>query len=193
MYGSNNKLPLSLNDITNCPVSLYAATKSADELMSYSYAHLYKIPTTGLRFFTVYGPWGRPDMAIWKFTESIISGNSIKIFNHGNMQRDFTYIDDIVAGVTSSLYKPPSLRSSYHKLYNLGNNKPESLTHMIEIIETTLNIRAKKKFVDMQQGDVKATYADITESSKELGFKPKIPIEEGIPYFIEWYKQYHNC
>ena len=194
VYGSSSKLPLSLKDKTNFPISLYAATKSADELMSHSYAHLYKIPTTGLRFFTVYGPWGRPDMAIWKFTESIISGNSIQIFNHGRMKRDFTYIDDIVAGVISSLYKPPSNENgSLHRLYNLGNNKPESLAHMIDLIESTLGIKANKQYIEMQKGDVEATYADITESVKELGFKPKIKIEEGIPYFIEWYKGYHNC
>ncbi len=187
VYGGNTKLPFSLDDRVDQPVSLYAATKRANELISHTYSHLYDMPQTGLRFFTVYGPWGRPDMAYFSFTKAIIEGKPIKVFNHGDMQRDFTYIDDIVDGVISALDNP-----SKYRLYNLGNNKSESLLHFISVIENAVGKKAIIDLQPMQPGDVKSTYADITEAQKDLGFSPTILIDEGIPKFVEWYSKYYG-
>jgi len=199
VYGGNTKLPYSVDDPVNTPVSLYAATKRADELLSQSYAHLYSLPQTGLRFFTVYGPWGRPDMALWLFTEAILNGKPIRVFNNGNMSRDFTYIDDIVTGVVSVLDGAPTTGSDNafsnpapHKIYNIGNNKPEPLMDMIAVLEEALGVEAVKQFEPMQDGDVKATYADVSALTNDFGFKPSTPIEEGIPAFVNWYRAYKN-
>lgn len=198
VYGGNTKLPFSVDDPVDHPVSLYAATKKADELMSESYAHLYELPQTGLRFFTVYGPWGRPDMAMWLFTEAILKGRPISVFNHGNMKRDFTYIDDIVAGVVASLDNPPMVgedsgaRTAPHRVYNIGNNRSEQLLRMIEILEDTLGKKAEKILEPMQPGDVPETFADIKAIQRDLGFSPTTPIEIGIPKFVDWFKSYHG-
>ncbi len=193
VYGGNTKLPFSETDRVDNPVSLYAATKKADELMSQTYAHLFRIPQTGLRFFTVYGPWGRPDMALWIFTEAILAGRPIKVFNHGNMRRDFTYIDDIVTGVIASADNPPADRAETapHRIYNIGNNRSERLLDLIRTIETCLGKEARKEFLPMQPGDVPETYADIDAIRRDLGFNPTTPISVGIPKFIDWYKDYH--
>lgn len=199
VYGGNTKLPFSVNDPVDTPVSLYAATKRADELLSQSYAHLYGLPQTGLRFFTVYGPWGRPDMAYWLFTEAILAGKPIRVFNHGDMSRDFTYIDDIVSGILAVLSGPPTQGAANafnnpapHKVYNIGNNKPEPLLHMINVLEEALGKKAEQKLEPMQPGDVKATYADISALQADFGFKAETPVEEGIPKFVDWYKSYHK-
>lgn len=200
VYGGNTELPFSTRDRVDNPVSLYAATKRADELMSQCYAHLYRTPQTGLRFFTVYGPWGRPDMALWIFTESILAGKPIHVFNHGDMRRDFTYIDDIVTGVIGTLDNPPKDDGSIHAngstaphhVYNIGNHRSEKLTHMIEILENALGKKAEKIFEPMQPGDVKETYADIDDLTAAIGFKPTTPIDVGIPRFVDWYQRYHN-
>ena len=194
VYGGNTKLPFSETDRVDHPISLYAATKKADELMSQTYAHLYRIPLTGLRFFTVYGPWGRPDMALWLFTEAILAGRPIKVFNDGNMRRDFTYIDDIVSGVVAAVDRPPTEPGGEapHRVYNIGNHRSERLMDMIAIIEATLGIKAKKEFLPMQPGDVAETYADIDAIRRDLGFEPTTPIGVGIPRFIAWYRQYHR-
>ncbi len=198
VYGQNAKIPFSVDDRVDNPVSLYAATKKSDELISESYSHLYRIPMTGLRFFTVYGPWGRPDMAPWLFTDAILSGQPIKVFNHGKMRRDFTYIDDIVAGVIATLNGPPSdngLRKpggsiSPHAIYNIGNNQAEELGRFIEIIEAACGKTAQKIMMDMQPGDVAATYADITDIQRDHGYAPTTAIDVGIPAFAEWLRNY---
>lgn len=194
VYGGNTKLPFAVEDRVDNPVSLYAATKKSDELMSHAYAHLFRVPLTGLRFFTVYGPWGRPDMALWLFTEAILQGKPIRVFNHGNMSRDFTFIDDIVTGVVASLdlaavddgETPP------YKVYNIGNHQAEPLMRMIEILEDALGQKAEKIMEPMQPGDVHATYADIEAIRRDTGFEPTTPIDVGIPRFVEWYRGYHG-
>jgi UDP-glucuronate 4-epimerase len=198
VYGGNESLPFRVEDRTDHPVSLYAATKKADELMSETYAHLYRLPQTGLRFFTVYGPWGRPDMAPWLFTSAILEGRPIKVFNHGRMKRDFTYIDDIIAGVIASLDNPPlddgaekaggSLAP--HRLYNIGNNKAEALNDFIATIEKACGREAIRVLQPMQPGDVPATYADIAPIERDLGYRPITSIAEGLPLFVEWYREY---
>jgi len=201
VYGGNTDLPFAVEDRVDHPVSLYAATKRADELMSESYAHLYRIPLTGLRFFTVYGPWGRPDMAMWLFTKAILAGKPIKVFNHGKMQRDFTYIDDIIAGVVAALDLPPKDDGAEkaggstkpHALYNIGNHKSEELMKVIGLIEDACGKKAELKMMEMQPGDVPATYADIEAISRDLGYAPTTDIETGVPNFVEWYREYHGA
>lgn len=189
VYGGNTKLPFSEDDPVEKPVSLYAATKRADELMSISYSHLYELPLVGLRFFTVYGPWGRPDMALWKFAKAIMENRPIPVFNHGKMQRDFTYIDDIVAGVLATTDDVPNVSvDAGHRLYNIGNNQPEELMHLIECLERELGQQAVKDMLPMQPGDVHATYADITRISDDYGFKPTTSLEAGIGKFVRWFK-----
>ena len=198
VYGANKALPFATDHNVDHPVSLYAATKKANELMAHTYSHLYGIPTTGLRFFTVYGPWGRPDMAMFKFTKAVIEGKPLQVYNHGNMQRDFTYIDDIVDGVVRIADHIPqgeaglAANNPPYKLYNIGNNRPESLLKFIETLESTLGIEAEKNFLPMQPGDVPATYADITAIAEAVGFQPRTPIEVGIPKFVEWYCRYYQ-
>ncbi len=198
VYGGNTDFPFRVEDRVDHPVSLYAATKKADELMSESYAHLYRIPLTGLRFFTVYGPWGRPDMAAWIFTSKILAGEPIPVFNNGAMRRDFTYIDDIVSGVIAALDRPPADDRAAkpggsvkpHALYNIGNNNPEELGRLIEVIEQACGRKAVRDYQPMQPGDVVATGADITATTRDFGFEPTVSIEEGIPRFVDWYRQY---
>ena len=193
VYGGNTKLPFAETDPVDRPVSLYAATKKADELMSHAYAHLYGLPQTGLRFFTVYGPWGRPDMALWLFTKAIFAGEPIAVFNHGDMSRDFTYVDDIVRGVIAALDRVPSADGGVaHRVYNIGNHRSEKLLRMIEVLEQAIGRKAEKRLEPMQPGDVKATYADITAIRRDLGFEPTTPIDVGIPRFVEWYRSYHG-
>jgi UDP-glucuronate 4-epimerase len=194
VYGGNTKLPFAVEDRVDSPVSLYAATKKADELISHAYAHLFKFPQTGLRFFTVYGPWGRPDMALYIFTKAIFEGRPIEVFNNGDMQRDFTYIDDIVDGVIKTLDNPPppDEQGRPYRVYNIGNNKPEPLLRLIEVLENAIGRKAEKKMLPMQPGDVKATYADISAIRRDTGFAPTTPIDVGVPRFVEWYRRYHN-
>jgi len=191
VYGGNTKLPFSVDDETEQPNSLYAATKKADELIGHTYAHLYGVPSTGLRFFTVYGPWGRPDMAAFLFTRAILADEPIRVFNHGEMWRDFTFVDDIVAGVLAAMAHVPKKKPP-HAVYNLGNHRSEKLTDFIALIEKSLGRQAKYKLEPMQPGDVARTYADIEASQRDLGFEPKTPISEGIPRFIDWYKDYYR-
>ncbi len=201
VYGAGSKLPFSTSDRTDYPVSLYAATKKADELMSEAYAHLYRIPMTGLRFFTVYGPWGRPDMAVWSFTEKILSGRPVEVFNEGKMRRDFTYIDDIVAGVLLCLDNPPLDNGERkaggsrgpHRIYNLGNHRSEELMRLISIIEAACGRKAEIELGPMQPGDVQDTYADISDIQTELGYMPVIPIDVGVPRFVDWYRSYSRA
>ncbi|MBV68366.1 MAG: hypothetical protein CMJ08_01015 [Pelagibacterales bacterium] len=190
VYGGNKKIPFSVTDDVSHPVSLYAATKRANELMAESYSKLFSLKIIGLRFFTVYGPWGRPDMAIWQFTDAIIKNKPINIFHKGILKRDFTYIDDIIKGIRASLFFNNNSKNSYHKLYNLGNNKPESVNKIVTILEKLLNKKAKKKFLPMQLGDVKNTFADINQSKKHLGFNPNTNIDKGLESFIAWFKNY---
>ncbi|MDO7844121.1 GDP-mannose 4,6-dehydratase [Sphingomonas immobilis] len=198
VYGATKSLPFRVEDRVDWPISLYAATKRADELMSETYAHLFRIPQTGLRFFTVYGPWGRPDMAAWMFTDAVLRGQPIKVFNGGQMQRDFTYIDDIVAGVIAATDNPPpddgaekaGGSHSPHRLYNIGNNRAEALETLIETIERACGREAVRDYQPMQPGDVPATYADITAIQNDLGFTPSISIAEGIPRWVDWYRGY---
>jgi UDP-glucuronate 4-epimerase len=194
VYGANRKLPFSVRDRVDHPVSLYAATKRAGELIAECQTGLYGFPAVGLRFFTVYGPWGRPDMAAYIFTKAIFEGEPIRVFNKGDMRRDFTYIDDIVEGVVASLMTPPAKVKgrARHKVYNLGNHRSEELTNFIEILEAACGREAIKELAEMQPGDVKATYADIEDSRQDLGFEPKVTIEEGLPRFVEWYRSYNN-
>lgn len=192
VYGGNAKLPYAVEDRVDNPVSLYAATKKADELISQCYSHLYGIPATGLRFFTVYGPWGRPDMSAFIFTRKILAGESVPVFNRGDMKRDFTYIDDIVAGVLACLDKAPQGPGARHKVYNLGNHKSEPLLRFIEVLERAIGKKAKLSLEPMQPGDVKETYADIEATRRDFGFAPKTTIDEGIPRFIAWYRDYHK-
>lgn len=205
VYGANTRLPFSEHDNVDHPVSLYAASKKANELMAHSYSHLYDLPCTGLRFFTVYGPWGRPDMALFKFTKGILEGTPIPVFNEGNMIRDFTYIDDVIEGVIRVIDSPahgtaawksdsPDSATSYApwRVYNIGNNKPVMLMRYIEVLEESLGKKAKLDLLPMQNGDVPATSADTTDLSSELGYKPATPVEIGIPRFVEWYKEYYG-
>jgi UDP-glucuronate 4-epimerase len=194
VYGGNTKLPFSVEDRCDTPVSLYAATKKADELMTQSYAHLYRIPSTGLRFFTVYGPWGRPDMAVFLFTKAIITGHPIQVFNYGKMKRDFTYIDDIVKGIIGALNAPPKQNTPTppHKVYNLGNNKSEKLLDFIHCIEESLGKKAILEMLPLQAGDVPESLADITTAERDLSYSPTTPISQGIPQFVEWYKEYYK-
>jgi UDP-glucuronate 4-epimerase len=187
IYGANNKIPFSIKDQTDKPISLYAASKKANELIAYSYSHLYGLHTTGLRFFTVYGPWGRPDMAYYIFTKKILNREPISVFNNGDIIRDMTFIDDIILGIKAAIEKNYSF-----EILNLGNSKGINLMDLIKAIEDKLNIKAIINFQPMQPGDIKETCADISESEKKLGFKPKISIEEGIYKFIEWYREYSN-
>jgi len=199
VYGGNIKLPFAVEDRTDHPVSLYAATKRADELMSETYAHLYRLPLTGLRFFTVYGPWGRPDMMMWKFTHNILAGKPIPVFNHGDMYRDFTYIDDIVAGVIACLDSPPADDGrekaggsmAPHVLYNIGNHRSEQLMKVVGLLEEACGRKAELEMLPMQPGDVHKTFADISAISRELGYAPTTSIETGVPAFVRWYRDYH--
>jgi UDP-glucuronate 4-epimerase len=198
VYGGNAKLPFAVEDRADHPVSLYAATKKADELMSETYAHLFRIPLTGLRFFTVYGPWGRPDMAMWKFAERILTDRPIDVYNHGEMSRDFTYIDDIVAGVLACLDRPPADDGAAkaggsvkpHALYNIGNNRSEHLMRLIAVLEDALGRKAQANLLPMQPGDVPATYADITALTRDTAYAPRTPIEVGVPRFAAWFRDY---
>jgi UDP-glucuronate 4-epimerase len=205
VYGGNTRMPFSVHDNVDHPVSLYAATKKANELMAHCYAHLYRIPCTGLRFFTVYGPWGRPDMALFLFTKAILEGRPIEVFNHGKMQRDFTYVDDIVEGVVRALDRPaspdaawsgdhpdPSSSSAPYRLYNIGNHQPVDLMRFIDVLEQALGKKAEKKMLPLQAGDVPATYADVADLTRDVGFKPATPIEVGIRRFVEWYRGYYK-
>ena len=200
VYGGNTKLPFAVEDRTDHPVSLYAATKRADELMSETYAHLFALPLTGLRFFTVYGPWGRPDMMLWMFTQRILAGEPIPVFNHGDMQRDFTYIDDIVSGVVAALDSPPANDGQEkaggsikpHALYNIGNNSSEPLMKVVELLEQACGRKAAIEYLPMQAGDVQKTYADISAISRDLGYAPTTSIDVGVPNFVEWYRGYHK-
>ena len=194
VYGANTKLPFSTEDSVDHPISLYAATKKANELMAHTYSHLYALPTTGLRFFTVYGPWGRPDMAMFGFTKAILEGKPIDVFNHGKMQRDFTYIDDIVEGVVrvTDRIPEPCETGAHYKVYNIGNNQPVELGHFIETIENALGVKAQKNLLPMQPGDVPATYADVDDLMRDVGFKPATSIEEGVAKFVVWYKEYYR-
>ncbi len=200
VYGNNKVMPFSVADRVDQPISLYAATKKADELMSETYAHLYRLPQTGLRFFTVYGPWGRPDMAMWIFTRKILAGEPIDIYNHGQMKRDFTYIDDIIAGVIASLDNPPADDGlakaggsvSPHRLYNIGNHRSEELMHLVTLIEDACGQTATKNFMPLQAGDVPETFADIDAIQQDLGYQPATRIDVGVPRFVDWYKEYHR-
>ncbi len=200
VYGGNAKLPFSVDDRADHPVSLYAATKKADELMSETYAHLYRVPLTGLRFFTVYGPWGRPDMMMWKFTDAILKGQPIQVYNHGDMYRDFTYIDDIIAGVIACLDNPPADDGQEkaggsvkpHALYNIGNNRSEQLMKVIGLLEDACGSKAELEMLPMQPGDVPKTFADIGAISRDLGYSPTTSIEVGVPRFVEWFRAYHS-
>lgn len=205
VYGANTQMPFSIHHNVDHPVSLYAATKKANELMAHTYSHLYDLPTTGLRFFTVYGPWGRPDMALFIFTRKILAGKPIDVFNHGKHKRDFTYIDDIVEGVVrcidrvatpnpdwrSDLPDPGTSQAPY-RLYNIGCHQPVQLMDFIEILEKNLGMKAEKNFLPMQQGDVPATYADVDDLMRDTGYRPRTSIEEGIARFVEWYKDYYG-
>lgn len=200
VYGGNDRFPFRVEDRVDRPVSLYAATKKADELMSEAYAHLYRIPLTGLRFFTVYGPWGRPDMAPWLFAEAILTGQPIKVFNNGDMRRDFTYIDDIVSGVIASLDQPPRDDGAPkpggsvapHRIYNIGNNRSEPLTRFIDLMEAACGRKAIRELHPMQPGDVKDTYADIEAIHADLGFTPRTSLDDGIPRFVQWFREYRG-
>jgi UDP-glucuronate 4-epimerase len=205
VYGGNTVAPFSTNHNVDHPVSLYAATKKANELMAHTYSHLYDIPTTGLRFFTVYGPWGRPDMAYFSFTKDILEGKPIKVFNHGKMERDFTYIDDIVEGIVKLIDKIPRRNNSWnesvddlsssfapYKIYNIGNNNPVPLMRFINALEQALGVEANKVYMDMQPGDVLKTYADVSDLQKDIGFKPSTSIEDGLARFVEWYLEYYQ-
>lgn len=195
VYGANQKIPFATDDPVDKPVSLYAATKRANELMAYTYSHLYGLPCTGLRFFTVYGPWGRPDMAYFKFTKAILEGKPITVYNHGNMKRDFTYIDDIVKGIIAVSDHIPfsdSVHNAPWQLFNIGNNKPVALGRFIEILEEKIGRVAEKEYLPMQPGDVPETYADIAPLTALAGFRPSTTLEEGLGNFVEWYRRYYN-
>ena len=192
VYGKNAKAPFAEDDRTDQPVSFYAASKKANEVMAASYSHLYQLPATGLRFFTVYGPWGRPDMAPWLFTEAILRGEPIKVFNHGRLQRDFTYIDDIVEGILRVLAQPPQ-GDCPHTLYNIGNHQPVELMTFISTIEQALGREAEKIYLPMQDGDVPITYADTQKLRDAVGFSPDTPLADGMRRFVDWYRAYHQC
>ena len=189
VYGANTKVPFAVGDTVDHPVSLYAATKKSNELMAYSYSHLYGIPTTGLRFFTVYGPWGRPDMSPWLFTSAILEGRTIDVFNHGKMQRDFTYVDDIVEGTLRVLDHVPVGTPPYH-LYNIGNHQPVELMDFIGTLERVLGVEAKKNFLPMQPGDVPVTYANTDDLRRDVGFAPSTPLSQGLQHWADWYRSY---
>jgi UDP-glucuronate 4-epimerase len=191
VYGSNTKVPFSTSDNVDHPVSLYAASKKANELMAHTYSHLFSVPTTGLRFFTVYGPWGRPDMALFLFTKAILEDRAIDVFNHGEMRRDFTYIDDIVEGVVRVLDHPPAATPPY-KVYNIGNSAPVKLMDFIEEIERQLGRKAKKNLLPLQPGDVPASHADVTDLMADLGYKPETKVKDGIAAFVKWYKDFYG-
>jgi UDP-glucuronate 4-epimerase len=205
VYGANTQMPFSVHQNVDHPLSLYAATKKANELLAHSYSHLYRIPTTGLRFFTVYGPWGRPDMAIFLFTRAILAGEPIPVFNHGEMQRDFTYVDDIVEGVVRVVDRVPQPNPDWsgdnpdaatsnapYRLYNIGNNHPEKLLHLIEVLESSLGRKATKNLLPMQPGDVPATFADVDDLTRDVGFRPSTPLEVGVKRFVDWYRHYYK-
>lgn len=205
VYGANTKMPFSVHHNVDHPLSLYAATKKANELMAHSYSHLYGLPTTGLRFFTVYGPWGRPDMALFIFTKAIFEGKPIRLFNHGNMERDFTYIDDIVEALVRIVYRIPKGNPDWsgdspdpatsfapYRLYNIGNNSPVQLKRFVEVLEDAIGRKAIKEYLPMQPGDVPATYADVDALVREVDFRPNTPIEVGIPRFVEWYRKFYG-
>ncbi len=205
VYGANTRLPFSVTDAVDHPVSLYAATKRANELMAHSYSHLFNLPTTGLRFFTVYGPWGRPDMALFLFTRAILAGEPIRIFNHGRMRRDFTYIDDIVEGLTRVLDTPatsdpafdprdpnPSTSSAPYRIYNIGNDQPTELLRYVELLEDALGRKSIQKLEPLQPGDVSATWADVNELSELVGFSPSTPVETGVERFVAWYREFYG-
>ncbi|HEY8831162.1 MAG TPA: NAD-dependent epimerase [Gemmatimonadaceae bacterium] len=205
VYGANTAMPFSVHQNVDHPVSLYAATKKANELMAHAYSHLYRIPTTGLRFFTVYGPWGRPDMALFLFTKAILAGEPISLFNHGRMRRDFTYIDDIAEGVVRVLDRPaepnrdwdseapdPATSSAPYRLYNIGNNAPVELGRLVAVLEDALGVKASKRLIEMQPGDVPATYADVEALATDVDFRPSTSIEDGVARFVEWYRQFYK-
>jgi UDP-glucuronate 4-epimerase len=193
VYGTNKEMPFSEEQRTDSPMSLYAATKRSNELMAQSYAHLYALPATGLRFFTVYGPWGRPDMSAFKFMKAMLANQPIDVYNHGKMSRDYTYIDDIVAGILGALnHKPTIVKGQLHPVYNIGNNRQESLMDFIEMIEKSLGITAIKNFLPLQDGDVPETAADISHACQDFGYNPSTPISVGIPRFVGWYRDYHE-
>lgn len=205
VYGANTQMPFSVHDRVDHPVSLYAATKKANELMAHTYSHLYRIPTTGLRFFTVYGPWGRPDMALFLFSKAILTGKPIELFNFGKMERDFTYIDDIIEGVVrvgekipapdpnwSSRNPDPATSSAPYRIFNIGNNNPVALLKLLDTLEQCLGKKGERRLVPIQPGDVPATYADVDDLMKEVGFKPATPIEEGVRRFVDWYRGYYR-
>jgi UDP-glucuronate 4-epimerase len=205
VYGSNTKMPFSIHDNVDHPLSLYGASKKANELMAHAYAHLFQLPTTGLRFFTVYGPWGRPDMAMWIFASAIIAGQPIKLFNHGNMRRDFTYVDDVVESVVrlvdrapagnqkwSSEAPDPGSSAAPWRVYNIGNNNPVELLEVVRLLEEKIGLKAKRELLPMQPGDVPATYADVDDLMRDVDFKPATPIVKGIARFIDWYRSYQS-
>jgi UDP-glucuronate 4-epimerase len=203
VYGANTRLPFRVSDNVDHPISMYAASKKANELMAHSYAHLFRLPVTGLRFFTVYGPWGRPDMAMWIFAQSIIADAPIRLFNHGNMRRDFTYVDDVVESVVRLIDRParpdpqwsgndpdPATSSAPYRIYNIGNNQPVELLHVVAELEKCLGKKAKREMMPMQAGDVPATYADVDDLMRDVGFRPSTPVETGIRNFVDWYRRY---
>lgn len=205
VFGANARMPFSVHDGVDHPLSLYAATKKANELMAHSYSHLFQLPTTGLRFFTVYGPWGRPDMALFKFTKAILAGEPIEVFNYGKHRRDFTYVDDIVEGVVRALDRPaqpdaafnplapdPATSSAPWRIYNIGCSRPVELTVYIETLEKCLGRTAQKKLLPMQPGDVPDTFADVTELERDVGYRPRVTVEEGVARFVEWYRAYYR-
>ena len=205
VYGSNTKLPFSVHDNVDHPLSLYGVTKKANELMAHAYAHLYRVPTTGLRFFTVYGPWGRPDMAMWLFAKAILAGEPIKLFNNGDMRRDFTYVDDVVESIVRLIDRAPApdprwigedpdpgSSNAPWRVYNIGNNRPAELLDVVRLLEQALGKQAKRELLPMQPGDVPATYADVDDLMREVGFRPSTPIAEGIARFVAWYREYHG-
>lgn len=205
IYGGITRMPFSVHDSADHPLSLYAASKKANELMAHSYSHLFALPTTGLRFFTVYGPWGRPDMALFIFAKDILAGEPIDVFNHSNMQRDFTYIDDIVEGIARVMRLPatanpewksaapdPATSNAPFRIYNIGGNSPVQLIRLIEVLEDALGRKAKRNLMPLQPGDVPATFADVSSLEEATGFRPEIPIEIGVPRFVEWYRQFYR-
>jgi UDP-glucuronate 4-epimerase len=205
VYGANTRLPFRTTDNVDHPISLYAASKKANEAMAHAYAHLFQVPATGLRFFTVYGPWGRPDMAMWLFTEAILRGQPIKLFNHGRMRRDFTYVDDVVEAVLRLVDRPaqadpswsgaapdPSRSAAPWRLYNIGNNQPVEVLHLVELIERALGKSARRELLPMQPGDVPETYADVDDLMRDVGFRPATAIADGVARFVAWYRQYHK-
>ena len=205
VYGANSKLPFSVQDNVDHPISLYAASKKANELMAHTYSHLYRLPATGLRFFTVYGPWGRPDMAMFIFAKAIVEGAPIRLFNHGNMRRDFTFVDDVSEAIVRLIDRPPQGNPDWSsdrpdpassaapwKIYNIGNNNPEQLMHVVSLLEREFGRTAAKEMLPMQPGDVLATYADVEDLARDIGFRPATPIEDGVARFAKWYRGFHN-